>query len=199
VLTALEGNARKAPQARREVAQPFQLFSEGLDFVTVQRLPLARPFGEQSEKTDAALDVVSELGGEGACRRCSICTNRIAPCHPRSKTIIGPVASVRLFVYGTLKRGGRYHDELCGAPFLGEATTAPGYELVQLGEYLALVETGKGPDSVTGELFEVPEALLASLDEFEGDAYIRRQLAVWLTGGENGAEVMALAYFLKPR
>jgi gamma-glutamylcyclotransferase (GGCT)/AIG2-like uncharacterized protein YtfP len=109
------------------------------------------------------------------------------------------VASVRLFVYGTLKRGGRYHDELRGAAFLGEATTGPGYELVRLGEYLALVETGKDPDSVTGELFEVPEALLASLDEFEGDAYIRRQLAVWLTGGENGAEVMALAYFLKPR
>lgn len=110
------------------------------------------------------------------------------------------MASVRLFVYGTLKRGGRFHDELRGAPFLGEATTGPGYALVRLGDYLALIEqpaSGPAGEGVTGELFEVPEAILPALDEFEGDAYIRRQLAVRLIGP--GAEGLALAYFRKPR
>lgn len=126
-------------------------------------------------------------------------------------------------MYGTLKRGGRFHDELRGAPFLGEATTGPGYALVRLGDYLALIEqphdqpydqpydqadqqadeaddqaaSGPAGEGVTGELFEVPEAILPALDEFEGDAYIRRQLAVRLIGP--GAEGLALAYFRKPR
>src|SRR6185369_8713827 len=47
------------------------------------------------------------------------------------------MASVRLFVYGSLKRGGRHHDELEGATFVGEASTLPGYRLEVLGEYLA--------------------------------------------------------------
>lgn len=57
------------------------------------------------------------------------------------------MASVRLFVYGSLKRGGRHHDELDGAVFLGEATTLPGYRLEPLGEYLALVPISPEPEA----------------------------------------------------
>ena len=110
-------------------------------------------------------------------------------------------ARVRLFVYGSLKRGGRHHDELraVGATFLGEGATAPGYRLEALDateEYVALVPTetepstaraGSGrptvetaPDVVRGELFEVPESCLPALDAFEGDGYTRSVLKVRL-------------------
>ena len=56
------------------------------------------------------------------------------------------MGSVRLFVYGSLKRGGRHHDELAGAVFLGPATTVPGYRLEPLGEYLALVSVPPQPE-----------------------------------------------------
>jgi gamma-glutamylcyclotransferase (GGCT)/AIG2-like uncharacterized protein YtfP len=85
------------------------------------------------------------------------------------------MASVRLFVYGSLKRAGRHHDQLRGAVFLGEAETVAGYALEQAGEYLELVSVA-GAGSVTGELFEVSESLLLALDDFEGDAYHRGQV-----------------------
>lgn len=90
-----------------------------------------------------------------------------------------PSASVHLFVYGSLKRGGRHHDELEGATFLGLAETGPGYRLEPLGEYLALVPAA-GEGCVPGELFEVPLAKLPALDAFEGDAYERGELPVRL-------------------
>jgi gamma-glutamylcyclotransferase (GGCT)/AIG2-like uncharacterized protein YtfP len=84
-----------------------------------------------------------------------------------------------LFVYGSLKRGGRHHDELEGATFLGVAVTGPGYRLEPLGEYLALVRDEAGA-AVPGELFEVPLTKLPDLDAFEGDAYVRAELPVRL-------------------
>jgi len=106
-------------------------------------------------------------------------------------------ASVRLFVYGSLKRGGRHHEELAGATFLGEAETVPGYRLEALGEYWALVPVVRPApgDVVQGEVFEVPLAKLPALDAFEGDAYIRAPLA--LRGGSPAQE--SLAYFKKAR
>ena len=98
-----------------------------------------------------------------------------------------PSAGVRLFVYGSLKRDGRHHDELIGARFLGLAETEPGYQLEQLGEYLALVpvpggvkgrEIATDAPTVNGELFEVDAALLPALDAFEGDAYRRAEVRV---------------------
>jgi gamma-glutamylcyclotransferase (GGCT)/AIG2-like uncharacterized protein YtfP len=126
-------------------------------------------------------------------------------------------ATVRLFVYGSLKRGGRHHDELqaAGATFLGEAETVPGYRLEALNatesetenEYLALVSTGPTAAApahvVSGELFEVPESQLPALDAFEGDAYSRgvvklrdprtRAIAI------EEASAESLAYFKKAR
>jgi gamma-glutamylcyclotransferase (GGCT)/AIG2-like uncharacterized protein YtfP len=134
------------------------------------------------------------------------------------------MASVRLFVYGSLKRAGRHHKELNSkrAVFLGEVETRPGYRLEPLrleetdgpGEYLALVddEQGRGanrePDlepqaqtnSVKGELFELDESELPALDAFEGGAYVRGE--VRLLPAEGAAQKRldkALAYFKKAR
>jgi gamma-glutamylcyclotransferase (GGCT)/AIG2-like uncharacterized protein YtfP len=136
------------------------------------------------------------------------------------------MASVRLFVYGSLKRAGRHHDELDGALFLGEAETLPGYRLEPLGEYLALVPPEPKPaaaqplaeakpehetdpetaqaeaqpeheTAVSGEVFEVDESKLSALDAFEGDAYERGN--VRLKGEHSQKPGFALAYFKKAR
>jgi gamma-glutamylcyclotransferase (GGCT)/AIG2-like uncharacterized protein YtfP len=70
-----------------------------------------------------------------------------------------------IFVYGTLRRGEHNHVQLGPARFVGEAWTTPHYELVDMGDYPALLETGA--DAVRGELYDVPESWLSHLDAFE--------------------------------
>jgi gamma-glutamylcyclotransferase (GGCT)/AIG2-like uncharacterized protein YtfP len=86
------------------------------------------------------------------------------------------VTTHRLFVYGSLKRGFRHHDLLGGAPFEGDARTAPGFSLVLQGEYPALVRSGTA--CVHGEIYRVTEELMTELDRFEGcpDLYRREQI-----------------------
>lgn len=77
----------------------------------------------------------------------------------------GQEGSVRLFVYGTLMRGESNHHRMAAATFLGEAATEPGLALVDLGPYPGMVKEGRA--SVSGELYRVPAATLADLDELE--------------------------------
>lgn len=72
------------------------------------------------------------------------------------------------FLYGTLKRGGRYHDLLAGQKFIGEAHTVAGYTLYQPADYPAMVRSVEDTEGVTGELWEVSEPCLAKLDALEG-------------------------------
>jgi gamma-glutamylcyclotransferase (GGCT)/AIG2-like uncharacterized protein YtfP len=73
---------------------------------------------------------------------------------------------VRLFVYGSLKRGFPNERELAMAVFERRVATARGHALYDLGAYPALVREGYGV--VHGELYRVPRAALRRLDEFEG-------------------------------
>jgi gamma-glutamylcyclotransferase (GGCT)/AIG2-like uncharacterized protein YtfP len=74
----------------------------------------------------------------------------------------------RLFVYGTLKRGHPNHRHLAGQTFVGEATTAPLYRLVDLGFYPAMQRLGPDGLAVRGELWDVDDAALAAIDRLEG-------------------------------
>jgi gamma-glutamylaminecyclotransferase len=76
----------------------------------------------------------------------------------------------RVFVYGTLKRGGSNHHFLAGQKFLGEARTEPGYNLYSLGDYPGMVRSTDASHDVTGEVWAVDAACLAELDELEGVA-----------------------------
>lgn len=75
----------------------------------------------------------------------------------------------RIFVYGTLKRGFHAHGLMQNAPaaFLREATTAPRFQLYDIGAFPGLVEDESLEGGVKGELFEVPEAALKDLDRYE--------------------------------
>ncbi len=76
----------------------------------------------------------------------------------------------QVFVYGTLKRGGRNHHYLAGQQFLGPARTPPGFTLHLIGDYPGMVRAPADTAGVTGELWAVDAACLKKLDELEGVA-----------------------------
>lgn len=98
---------------------------------------------------------------------------------------------MRLFVYGTLRRGEPGHALLGAARLLGEAVTEPAFTLVDMGEYPAIVEGGD--TAVVGELYEVEDALLVELDRYEDvpELYLRVERVI---GGEP-----ASIYVLRPQ
>jgi gamma-glutamylcyclotransferase (GGCT)/AIG2-like uncharacterized protein YtfP len=96
-----------------------------------------------------------------------------------------------VFVYGTLLAGEPNHRVLAGARFLGEAVTAPAFELVDLGPYPALVPGGA--TAVRGERYAVDDRGLARLDRLEGYPELYDRVEVALAGGER-----AIAYVMRP-
>jgi gamma-glutamylcyclotransferase (GGCT)/AIG2-like uncharacterized protein YtfP/lysophospholipase L1-like esterase len=86
---------------------------------------------------------------------------------------------VRIFVYGTLKRGGCRVHVLRDQRFLGTAKTVAGYRLYNTGSYPALVEDAGGLE-VEGEVWEVDDDCLRSLDAIEcvPDLYERRPVGL---------------------
>ena len=86
----------------------------------------------------------------------------------------------KVFVYGTLKSGGaiRGLDGQPGAELLGDAvTTDSSYTLFDLGSFPAVGI--KGNNKIKGEVWEVDDKVLASLDAIEGypDFYDRKQIS----------------------
>jgi gamma-glutamylaminecyclotransferase len=72
-----------------------------------------------------------------------------------------------VFVYGTLKRGGKNHQVIAGQRFVGAARTEPAFRLHQLDGYPGMVRGSPGL-SIEGELWEVDPTCLARLDDLEG-------------------------------
>jgi gamma-glutamylcyclotransferase (GGCT)/AIG2-like uncharacterized protein YtfP len=102
-----------------------------------------------------------------------------------------PDAAVQLFVYGTLKRAGRFHAPLAAQTFLGPVRTRPRYALFDLGDYPALVTDGEAGQAVEGELYQVAGPLLDLLDRIEGAPRLFRLGPVELEGQDGPA----FAYF----
>ncbi|MET0262569.1 MAG: gamma-glutamylcyclotransferase family protein [Rariglobus sp.] len=98
-----------------------------------------------------------------------------------------------LFVYGTLKRGCKNHHHLAGQTYTGEARTAPGYRLYDLGDYPGMIVDPSDREGVTGELWSVTDAALAHLDDFEGlsDGLYRREAVRLMT---SSSETIAQTY-----
>jgi len=91
---------------------------------------------------------------------------------------------VLVFVYGSLLSGQTHHALLGRARLVGEAHTLPEYELVDFGEFPALVPGGA--TRVFGEVYAVDGMTLATLDELEDHPAYYRRTPVTL---EDGAEV----------
>ena len=98
---------------------------------------------------------------------------------------------VRLFVYGTLKRGFVREDLMSAAQFEGPITTQRGYALYDLGAYPALVAHGEG--TVAGEVYWVDAEHLEALDRYEGCPELYKRSAIVLADGSRAeAYVMTL-------
>jgi gamma-glutamylcyclotransferase (GGCT)/AIG2-like uncharacterized protein YtfP len=97
---------------------------------------------------------------------------------------------MHVFFYGTLKRAGANYRVLVdlGARFVAEATTVEPRLLVDLGPYPALLPASNvGATCVAGEVFEIDDATIAALDEFEGvpSLYARESIALTTTDGRH--------------
>lgn len=91
----------------------------------------------------------------------------------------------RVFVYGTLRRGGSNHSLLKGARLLGSHRTAPVYRMLDLGSYPGVVEPGD--TAILGEVYGITRPMLARLDVLEDfpRSYTRRRIdtpwgAAWI-------------------
>jgi gamma-glutamylcyclotransferase (GGCT)/AIG2-like uncharacterized protein YtfP len=73
----------------------------------------------------------------------------------------------RVFLYGTLKRGGVSHHFLAGQRWVAAARTEPAFRLYQLDGYPGMVAARAGL-SIEGEIWEVDAACLDRLDKWEG-------------------------------
>ncbi len=71
----------------------------------------------------------------------------------------------RVFVYGTLRRGGSNHFRMAGAAFVSYGTI--GGRMYRIDWYPGLVLDPAG-DEIHGEIYEVGPELLSVLDVFEG-------------------------------
>lgn len=83
---------------------------------------------------------------------------------------------IRVFVYGTLKRGGSNHALLGRGCFLGEFVTAPVYTMLSLGDYPGIIDGGA--TAISGEVYNIDPGLLHELDLLEDYPveYTRRQI-----------------------
>ena len=89
--------------------------------------------------------------------------------------------ATRIFVYGTLRRGGSNHGLLAGATFAGPAETREPFAMFDLGGFPCIVPGGEEP--VAGEVFLVDGATLARLDALEDVPRWYRRAVVLLADG----------------
>ena len=73
----------------------------------------------------------------------------------------------KVFVYGTLKKGGALHGHLENAKFVKEEELS-GFEMFNVGWFPAIVKTDNKDSKVKGEVYEVDDNLMSTLDMVEG-------------------------------
>jgi gamma-glutamylcyclotransferase (GGCT)/AIG2-like uncharacterized protein YtfP len=102
-----------------------------------------------------------------------------------------------VFVYGTLRRGSWNHSLLRTSRYVGKGRTRKRYALYA--DSVPYVVKGESVTQIAGEVYEVNDSMLKSLDGLERhpDWYERELVAVVL---EDGSDVIAWMYFYpKPR
>lgn len=98
-----------------------------------------------------------------------------------------------LFVYGTLKKGGRLNSRLEDAEFVAEAKTSEKY-IMYANDAFPFVVKEEGPSVIHGEVYKIDERILSSADFVENHPrlYKREEVEVTLN---DGSTVNAWLYF----
>src|SRR5690606_18657156 len=99
---------------------------------------------------------------------------------------------MKIFVYGTLKKGHCRQHVLKNQKFIQYAETSPNYRLYNCGSYPGLVESDTGV-SIKGELWEVDEECKELLDAIEGVPYLYKLQSILL----NGVNDEVFSYFFQ--
>lgn len=86
-------------------------------------------------------------------------------------------AGIRVFVYGTLKKGHPNHGLLRDSDFLGRCRISGRMRMVDLGYYPGVVPaTGRDATDIFGEVYRIRPEVLDTLDVLEGHpAYYERK------------------------
>lgn len=100
---------------------------------------------------------------------------------------------MKLFVYGSLKKGYWNHEFIERSSFLGKYHTVEKYVLVIKNE-LPFVATTPSVSHIYGEVYDVDESTLHAIDKMEqnGRWYTRRPVQLV---DENGQQMVAELYF----
>lgn len=99
---------------------------------------------------------------------------------------------MKIFVYGTLKRGYRNHDYLANASFLYQDTISGQLYTIDGVDFPAYLP---GQGLVHGEVYEIDDTILSLLDRLEGNGHLyQREL---YTTSNQQAEVYVYRYLHK--
>ena len=96
-----------------------------------------------------------------------------------------------VFVYGTLMRNQRAHHMLSGARYAGECKLHS-YAMYDLGRYPGIVPCPGA--AVFGELYQVTQAMLAKMDEYEEEGSLYRRVTVRVENERGSCEAEAYVY-----
>lgn len=100
----------------------------------------------------------------------------------------------KVFVYGSLRRGGALNGILDGSEFVNISKTVPAYSLYSLGAFPALV--AEGETAVVGEIYEVTPETRSYLDRVEGHPHMYVRTPITL---DCGTEVEVYLFPYAPR
>lgn len=98
----------------------------------------------------------------------------------RSKSALSAEKLIPVFVYGTLKEGGRLHHHLSSSKKVFSGWSRAGYDMYDLGSYPGIVEAQASPRRVFGEVYLVDGSTLRMLDRVEGVPRLYRRAAIAL-------------------
>lgn len=89
-----------------------------------------------------------------------------------------------VFVYGTLKCGGRLHGALNNCPSLGDGRTVTTlFRMYDTGSFPVVLRTGKEDQKaapVFGEIYVVDPVTMLDLDEIEGNNYLYKREEIFV-------------------
>lgn len=109
------------------------------------------------------------------------------------------MTKVKVFVYGTLKKGGKLSYYLSSQKFLGAFKTAPRYRLYNISWFPGLKEDEDNGKEIEGELYEVDAECLTVLDQVEGAPTFYERKAITIQNPPNfeDGENLIQSYFYK--
>ena len=100
---------------------------------------------------------------------------------------------MKVFVYGTLKRG--YGNHRVISPFVTtepQQQTLRGFKMIDLGAFPAIIPDEGNRGVIHGEVYDVPDEALGPLDTLEGYPILYNRTTVNTEEGEN-----VLVYFME--